>query len=154
MNAETFNSHLAAIDAGNASHDAIFERVAAIRQLARSVADEYEPRLDVVSVDIHEDFDHTIFGHTSHHPHRISFDGTKQIISLTLREYFRGETDYEPINIPYAWVTMTDAELTTLFRSMLDARLKQATDRQAADNAAFAQQERETYEALKARFEP
>lgn len=132
MNQSEYQSHLAAIDAGKVAHIAIFRRSTHIWRLAQAILEEHEPRFEEAGFNrdtLDSLCEDTIFAYSDRYPSSIDLDNASRHAILTLRQPY-GEHWSDSIGFPRELLTMTDAELHTHFRSMLNGWLKNAQDKQ------------------------
>lgn len=153
MNKTEFNTCLSAIDAGNVAHDRIFEAVAGVHHIAIELFNQRNGTSRITDIcDWMKGYSipYSMFN-VPGHLHRISFNGETQTLRATFDDYFRGEHDYETIEIPYAWVY--DENIRTTLTAELDKLYAQFEAYRRAEDEKNEAEARSRYEELKAYYE-
>lgn len=151
MTRDEFNTHMAAIAAGEAANDAIFNRVDSILSSARAIMEaraEHFREIEQHRGEWWADRENSIFNELGH---LSDVEIRGDTVHCRICETFRGESNHYRFTIPTEWLWREDVEI--LLDAWVNGLHAEAQAHAAAEQAEHDKATREQYEALKARFE-
>lgn len=140
--------HFVAIDNGNEAQHHVNARVRELIDLARQFSQANYARVSAVRGQNDTFFDIPNRAYL----HEVEMCGKSRTIAVTLEVTFRGEPDYLHLQMPYAWLWSSDAEINAALAEMLTTAEARRAVARAAQEREQEKRDREEFERLRDRF--
>lgn len=152
MNATEYQTHLAAIQAGNASRQELLGRIRVIWRTAREVFESF-PHKDQYGFDdyLRSHYENSIFNSIYYRDGVTGFSIHGEQITLTVSQTYSCETNSDDFVIPTSWLYTDNVQ--ELIRAECDRLYSTFVAKQVEGEREQEEQRRAQYEALKKEFE-